>query len=223
METQSVNQRSINSPVAVLGGTFDPVHHGHLRLAIDLAEKLNLDNIRLMPGYQPVHRDRPSATAEQRLEMLKLAVANNNELTVDARELSRKGPSYTLLSLQEMRAEIGDSCPLFFILGEDAFSQFDQWHQWQQIIQYAHLLIAIRPGVHPEISAQLDSFVKQHEFKGEGFPTTAAGSLIKIDNVMLEIASSDIRQRLSENRSIRYLLPANVFNYINQQNIYQKP
>lgn len=206
--------------IAVLGGTFDPVHHGHMRLAIDLAERLDLQEIRLMPGYQPVHRDFPTATPEQRLQMLLLAVDDNDKLAVDDRELQRKGPSYTLLSLQEIRAEIGAHIPLYFILGEDAFSRFDSWHQWQEIINYTHLLIAIRPGNHPQFSPQLDSFVKERQFLGKGFPDTAAGSVLWIDNVMLEIASSDIRQRIAEKRSIRYLLPASVYRYINQHKIY---
>lgn len=220
MEIPGVKIHQTQSATAILGGTFDPVHHGHLRLAIDLAEKLNVDQVSLMPGYQPVHRNYPRASAEQRLQMLELAVANNDELTVDDRELRRKGSSYTLISLQERRAEIGDDRTLFFIVGEDAFCQFDRWHQWQKLIQYAHILVAVRPGNHPVISKELKGFFDENEYKGEGYPQTAAGTILWIDNVMLEISSSDIRQRISQSRSIRYLLPATVFNYIKQQRIY---
>ena len=121
--------KDTHTAIAVLGGTFDPIHHGHLRLAIDLAEQLNLSSLKLMPDYQPMHRDTPSATAEQRLEMLKLAICDNSILDIDSRELKRKGPSYTLLSLKEIRAEIGPTTPLYFVLGEDAFCHFDEWHQ----------------------------------------------------------------------------------------------
>jgi len=207
-------------PMAVLGGTFDPIHHGHLRLAIDMAERLNLEELRLMPGYQPVHRDSPAATTEQRLQMLELAVADIDMLTVDDRELRRKGPSYTLLSLQEIRAEIGNSKPLYFILGEDAFSQFDSWYQWRDLITYAHLLVAVRPGFHPHLSEQLKKFVADNEYKGEYFPDTAAGNIVWLNNPVLEIASSDIRQRIYENRNVRYLLPANVYEYLESHKIY---
>ena len=235
-----MNASKMQAPMAVLGGTFDPVHHGHLRLAIDLTETMKLDNIRLMPGFQPVHRDRPSATAEQRLKMLELAVADIEQLTVDDRELRRKGPSYTLLSLQELRAEIGAEKPLFFIMGEDAFSQLDSWYQWQDLIKYAHLMVAIRPGNHPKISQQLEDFVHKNEYKAELidasasnsmklmpygytgalYPETAAGKVVWMNNPILEIASSDIRKRIAEKRSIRYLLPASVYQYIKQQKIY---
>ncbi len=207
-------------PVAILGGTFDPVHHGHLRLAIDIAERLNLQEMRLMPGYQPVHRNRPMATSSQRLRMLELAVADIDILKVDNRELVRKGPSYTLLSLQEIRIETGDDKPLYFILGEDAFSQLDSWYQWQELINYAHLLVAVRPGHHPQLSEPLEKFVTENAYEGEHFPDTPAGSLVWLHNPVLEIASSDIRKRISQNRNIRYLLPANVYEYLESHKIY---
>lgn len=223
MEAPTMSREGESQAIAVLGGTFDPVHNGHLRLAIELAEKLNLHQVRLMPGYLPVHKDSPSASTEQRLQMLSLAVADSPELTVDDREIKRQGPSYTLLSLQELRKEVGEDCPIYFILGEDAFSKFDEWHQWRELIRYAHLLVAIRPGIHADISPELEQFVEANQYRGEGIPTSAAGYVIRMSNVMLEISSSDIRQRIAENRNIRYLLPANVHRYIAEQQIYQKP
>ena len=206
--------------VAVLGGTFDPIHHGHLRLAIDLAEQLNLSSLKLMPGYQPVHRDNPCATAVQRLDMLKLAIDNNSVLDVDARELKRKGPSYTLLSLKEIRAEIGPTAPLYFVLGEDAFCHFDQWHQWQQLIEYTHILVAIRPGSYPKFSSDLTDFVARVEYQGEGYPVAASGTVVFIDNAQLEISSTAIRQKITKGQSIQYLLPKNVADYIQSNKIY---
>lgn len=221
MESSVMPGQSSASAIAVLGGTFDPIHHGHLRLAIDVAEKLRVEYVRLMPGYQPVHREQPLATTEQRLQMLRLAVAKMDRLTIDERELNRKGASYLLLSLQELRAEIGENRPLFFILGEDAFCQFDQWHQWQRLLEYTHILVAVRPGNHRHLSAELQSFTDSHEYNEQGYPQTASGNIIWMDNVLLEIASSDIRKRITERRSIRYLLPERVVEYIHQQGIYR--
>ena len=219
--TKSLNSDPVNSAVAVLGGTFDPVHHGHLQLAIDVAERLNLTQVRLMPSFQPVHRSNTTATSEQRLKMLQLAVADSSKLVVDDREFRRQGASYTLLSLEEIRAEIGNETPLFFIMGEDAFSQFDSWHQWQKLVDYAHILVAIRPGKHPKISATLARFADLHGYTGESVPTSAAGNIIWMDNVVLEISSSDIRQRIAEQRNLSYLLPLKVIDYIEQQQIYR--
>jgi len=226
MESPVTTPHKRKSAIAILGGTFDPVHHGHLRLAIDLAEKLDLEQVRLMPSFQPVHRDEPTATEKQRLTMLQLAVEDIKELSVDDRELQRKGPSYTLLSLQEIRKEIGPDQPLFFILGDDAFDQFDSWYQWQEIINYAHLLIAIRPGSHPQVgeqqtSQQLEDFIQDNAYKGDGYPDTNCGSVIRMNNPILDIASSEIRKRVGENKNIRYLLPAKVYEYIEQQKIYR--
>ena len=221
VEQGPMREISQRRAIAVLGGTFDPVHHGHLRLAMELAEQLDLTQVQLMPGYQPVHRDRPSATAEQRLSMLQLAVAENGHLQVDDRELQRKGPSYSLLSLQELRTEVGEDTQLFFILGEDAFSKFDSWYRWQEIIEYANILIATRPGEHPKLSNELSHFVEKHRYQGEGYPDSVAGSVVRVDNLMLEIASSDIRQRITDGRNINYLLPSGVQNYIEQQNLYR--
>jgi nicotinate-nucleotide adenylyltransferase len=209
-----------HTAIAVLGGTFDPIHHGHLRLAIDLAEQLNLSSLKLMPGYQPMHRDIPLATAEQRLEMLKLAICDNSILDIDDRELKRKGPSYTLLSLKEIRAEAGPTTPLYFVLGEDAFCHFDQWYQWQEIIEYAHILIAVRPGSHPELSDDLTNFVNKVKYQGQGYPETACGSIVFIDNARLEISSTAIRQKITEQRSVQYLLPKNVVDYIQLNKVY---
>ena len=221
MESKSQMNETKKPAIAILGGTFDPIHLGHLRLAIDLAEKLGLEEVRLMPSFQPVHRESPTATQEQRLKMLQLAVDDIKELSIDDRELQREGPSYTLLSLQEIRKEIGPEQPLFFILGDDAFNQFDSWYQWQDIINYAHLLIAIRPGKHEQISEQLENFIENNEFKSIEYPYTACGTVIRIDNPMLDISSSEIRKRINENKNIRYLLPAKVYDYIEQQKIYR--
>jgi nicotinate-nucleotide adenylyltransferase len=209
-----------HTAMAVLGGTFDPIHHGHLRLAIDLAEQLNLSSLKLMPGYQPMHRDTPSATAEQRLQMLKLAICDNPILDIDERELKRKGPSYTLLSLKEIRTEVGPETPLYFVLGEDAFCHFDKWHQWQQLINYAHILIAVRPGSHPQFSEELADFVNKVKYQGRGYPKAACGSVVFIDNAKLELSSTEIRQKVAKGQSIHYLLPKNVVDYIQLNKIY---
>ncbi|PCJ49561.1 MAG: nicotinate-nicotinamide nucleotide adenylyltransferase [Gammaproteobacteria bacterium] len=215
-----MNSEQVKKGVAVLGGTFDPIHLGHLRLATDLIKKLNLEHLRLMPSYQPVHRDTPSATIEQRLEMLKLAVVDSPELIIDERELTRKGPSYTLDSLKELRAEIGPSTPLYFILGIDAFCLLDTWHQWQHLTDFAHLVVAVRPGKHPDLSAKLSDYVQKVEYKLEGYPTSSKGSVIFMKNALLDISSTAIRKGLKEGNSVSNLVPKQVSDYLNLHKIY---
>lgn len=220
MENQPLDTSQKKPALAILGGTFDPVHIGHLTLALDVATKLQLDEVRLMPGFQPVHREAPSATAEQRLCMLQLAVSEHQKLTIDDREIRRQGPSYSLLSLQELRDETGIDTSLYFILGEDAFAHFDSWYQWQQLIKYCHLLIALRPGKHPEISPELTAFIHANQYQGDGYPHTAAGSVVLFDNTLLDISSTVIKNHLSEEGDISAFLPEKVAHYIKQHKIY---
>ena len=212
---------SSGDTVAVLGGTFDPIHQGHLKLALDLAERLDVAKVRLMPSFQPVHRDAPSVTTSQRREMLEIAVADNKQLMIDDRELKREGPSYTLLSLQELRVEMGESTPIYFILGTDAFSHFDQWHQWRELLTYSHLIVAGRPGQHATLSQQLQDFVAKHLHSDKSLPTTTSGNILFIDNVLLDISSTDIRKRIVEKQPYQHLLPEEIAQYIEQYSLYQ--
>ena len=233
--SKQVHSSDQSTAIAVLGGTFDPIHYGHLRLANYLADKLKLKQVKLMPGYQPVHRGSPQASSEQRLAMLELAIDELPELIIDTREIHRKGPSYTIISLKELRAELGEETPIYFILGEDAFCQFDTWHQWQSILDYAHLLIAVRPTAeekhnhgkhshgkhsHGKYNSALTSLLENATYHGEGYPVSASGTIVMIDNPMLDISSSDIRIQISEHKNITDLVPANVSQYIEQHKLY---
>lgn len=210
----------LNIGVGVLGGTFDPIHLGHLQLVTELREQLSLERILLMPDFQPVHRNTPTASVTQRLQMLQIAIEEHKDVFVDDREIKRQGPSYTLFSLQELRTELGPDIPLFFILGADAFCDFDHWHEWKELIQYAHLLVASRPGDHTDVSKQLAVFIDTYEHQSEDYPTTAFGSVIFMTNKLLNISSSDIRQRLADKKDVHYLVPPGVSSYIEQHKIY---
>ena len=131
--------------IGILGGTFDPIHHGHLRLAVEMREGLGLEELRLIPALQPPHREAPIAGAEDRLAMLEAAVARANALHIDTRELVREGPSYTVDTLLSLRAEL-PAQPLCLIIGMDAFCYLDTWHRWQDVLELAHIGIARRPG-----------------------------------------------------------------------------
>ena len=134
------------APIGIIGGTFDPVHYGHLRLAEELGETLKLGEVRLVPSGTPPHRSAPQVAAEHRLAMVRLAAAGNPGFRVDEREMRRAGPGDTFDTLTELRSEAGVSRPLVLLLGADAFLEFATWHRWHEIFKLAHIAVAHRPG-----------------------------------------------------------------------------
>ncbi len=131
--------------IGLFGGTFDPIHYGHLRPLWEVKEALKFDQLRLIPSFIPPHRGKPGASAKQRLEMLRLAVADVPDYEVDERELQRGGPSYTVETLQSLRNELGDQ-PLCWVMGLDAFLGLASWYQWRRITELAHIVVTQRPG-----------------------------------------------------------------------------
>ena len=135
----------MTGPLGLFGGTFDPIHFGHLRLATELAEAFHLEQVLFIPAGLPYHRGRDAhATSEQRLTMVKLATQRDARFGVDERELKREGPTYTYDTLAEIRAERGPGLPIVFLLGSDAFGQVNTWHRWQELFELAHFAVAIR-------------------------------------------------------------------------------
>src|SRR5690625_6949214 len=132
--------------IGVFGGTFDPIHCCHLRLALEVKQALALDQRRLMPCHRPGHRDAPEVSDAQRVEMLKLALSTSDQFQLDNREFERLGPSYSVDTLTEMRAELGPEASLAWILGSDAFAGRDRWHRWQELLDRGHLIQVMRPS-----------------------------------------------------------------------------
>ena len=133
------------APIGVFGGTFNPVHYGHLRSALELAERLELEHVRLMPSAEPPHRAAPRCSAEHRAAMVELAVAGEPRLLCDTRELRRPGPSYTVDSLIELREEFGSGRSLCMVLGCDALLGIDRWQRWQELLSLAHIVVIAQP------------------------------------------------------------------------------
>jgi nicotinate-nucleotide adenylyltransferase len=209
--------------IGILGGSFDPVHHGHLRLAIEVLESLGMDSVRLVPLNRPNASKIPVAGGEQRLAMLRAAVAGEPRLLPDDRELRRGGISYTVETLQSLREELPDQ-PLCLILGMDAFAHIGSWYQWPRLLTLSHIVIASRPGAEavdasslaPEIrDARTDNpdMLRQH----------IAGSIFDQPIRPLDISSTLIRDSLRNGRSVRYLLPLAVIDFINEHHLYTEP
>ena len=209
-------------PLGLLGGTFDPIHYGHLRLAEEMGEALGLAQVRLVPAGLPPHRSAPATAASQRLQMVRLAVAGNPRLVVDDREIRKTGPSYTTETLAEIRAEVGPDAPLWLFMGADAFLGLATWHDWQRLFEFAHIAIAHRPGYRLiQSDALTDSLRSEVEHRlVDTPPATPAGSLWRFTITPLDISATAVRERLRRGQSIRYLVPEAVRTYIEEQKLY---
>lgn len=206
--------------IGILGGTFDPIHLGHLRLALELRDALDLAHVRIIPCHQPVHRKQPVASPEQRLAMVQSAVANEPELIADDREIRRKGPSYMIDTLLDLRAEMPKT-PLCLLLGIDAFLGFPSWHRWKEILDHAHLIIAHRPQYQLPNTGMTADLMKERLHSDFAYiHDHLAGGILLRPITALEISASDIRKQIANGRNPRYLLPDGVYDYIKQHGTY---
>ena len=210
------------TPLAILGGTFDPIHYGHLRLALECHERLALNRVHLIPLHTPPHRHIPVAEPAHRLEMLRLAVANHAALIADDREIQRGGVSYTVDTLRSFREQI-NSQPLCTIMGLDAFTTLDSWHDWQLILEYSHIIVVNRPGSPVNVKSEeiAHLFEKKSVTDASVLHQQPAGAILKIDIPMLDISATRIRQLVNKNKDTHFLLPEPVINYIEQHNLYK--
>lgn len=205
----------------IYGGTFDPIHNGHLRVAIELRERLGVDRIDLVPCHIPPHRGDPGGSSEHRLELLKRAVAGEAGLAVDDRELVRGGSSYTADTLRHLREELGPDEPLVMVLGTDSFAGFDRWQEWSAIPELAHIVLVTRPqaGLAADsVPAQLLAERRVTEVAMLG--TAPAGFIVEVEPPLLDISATGIRERLAAGRSIRYLVPDAVLARIDELGLY---
>jgi nicotinate-nucleotide adenylyltransferase len=204
----------------LLGGTFDPVHFGHLRAAVEAAEKLGLDDLRLLPAGLPPHRVHPVASAVQRLDMLRLAIAHCPGLQVDDREVRRPGPSFMVDTLETFRGETGDS-PLLLLVGQDAANELDTWHRWRDLFDLAHLVVMRRPDAHFNCRAELSAQIERRRVDGpERLRDAAGGYVLSLEITQLDISSTFIRELFAAGRSPRFLMPDEVIDYVRQQRLY---
>ncbi len=212
----------LEAPVGVLGGTFDPVHHGHLRLAVELREKLMLREIRLIPNGYPPHRDTPSADTARRIEWIRSSIVDEPGLVLDEREYRRNGKSFTVDTLASLRAEMPNT-PLCLVLGMDTFSGLTTWHQWTRLIELAHLVVAPRPGIQAPSTGPLGELVRE---RGTGdyrdLHARTHGLFYQCDTTPLAISATEIRRLLNQGKSVRYLLPDQVWREIQGAGIYRK-
>jgi nicotinate-nucleotide adenylyltransferase len=219
---------AINAPIGILGGTFDPVHFGHLRLAQEFGETLRLSEVRFIPSGIPPHRAAPQATPAQRVAMVRLAIVNNPLFMLDDREIARDGPGYTIDTLTELRRELGATRPLCVLLGADAFLDLVTWHRWHELFNLAHIVVAHRPGFPvTDWSARMPQPLAR-EFEARRMPQplavhlSPAGGIVMQPIAALDVSASLIRAALGGGVNPRYLLPDSVLDYIRSNNLYSR-
>lgn len=209
--------------IGVYGGTFDPVHYGHLRPALEILEDFALSQIRFIPCGQPPHRTPPHATPAQRLLMLQRAIEGVEGFVTDAREIERSGPSYMIDTLRSLQADLPGE-PLCLILGMDAFAAFHTWHDWQGILGLCNLLVMHRPEFEPVQvikSPALKQLLAENQVQTQSaFSEHFPGKLIFHPVTQLDISSSRIRELVKQQGQLRFLLPDSVIDVIEQQGIY---
>lgn len=209
--------------IGILGGAFDPIHNGHLRLALEAKEELSLDHVRLIPVNFPPHRSKPVTSAVHRRTMIELAIIDEEDLCVDTRELNSDEISYSINTLKSLRHEFTDDA-LCLILGRDAFNKIDSWKDWEELLDYAHIIVANRPGEPDKAESQiLEQWVKQHQSsQTDSLEENQSGTIYFIEIPMLDISSSMIRQKYAEHETIDQLLPASTLTYIKDNHLYQE-
>ncbi len=211
--------------IGLLGGTFNPIHFGHLRMAEELAEALKLNQVRFIPSANPPHKETPAINAQQRAAMVQLAIHENPTFVLDSRELSRDGASYTIDTLTSLRDELGAQVSMTLFMGSDAFTQFDTWHRWQEIIEYCHIALVQRPQLRGEqnrLSKTLETFLHHHYSENsDDLQGTASGIITMRKITALDISSTAIRHALEHGHSVRYLMPESVIDYIERHQLYR--
>ncbi len=205
--------------IGILGGTFDPIHFGHLRPALEIFEQLSLNELRFIPSANPPHRWQPQASAEHRLEMVKCAVNGVDGFVVDDREYHRDGASYTVDTLASIREEVGKQESLCMLIGMDAFEHFTQWHDWQGILKLAHVVISSRPGTtQVEVEGWMEGRITESI---NDLQKTTAGKLYFADVSQYDLSATFLRKQILAGKSSQFATPVKVSEYIKQEKLYK--
>jgi nicotinate-nucleotide adenylyltransferase len=210
-------------PVGLFGGMFDPIHFGHLRTAHELHELLGLERLVFLPAGDPPHRAAPLADADTRLAMVRAAVAEDPRFSVDDRELRRPGPSYTILTLEEMRAERGAQ-PIVLVMGMDAYAGIERWHRAGELADFAHLAIARRPNAPLPKDGFAAGLLRERRCEDPArLAASPAGLVFVSENTQLDLSSSAVRAVIAAGRDPRYLMPEAARRIILATGSYARP
>ncbi|GHG73474.1 putative nicotinate-nucleotide adenylyltransferase [Alishewanella longhuensis] len=207
-----------NTLIGIFGGTFDPIHKGHLACARYVLEHCQLNSVRLMPCHLPPHRATPGVSSAERAKMVQLAIAGEPKMQLESLELNRQAPSYTVDSLLTLKQQHPRQ-PLAFIIGMDSLQYFKKWHRWQDILQLAHLIVCRRPGYSAE-QGDAPALLKEYSGNLQQLTTQEAGVILLLNNPDFAESATFVRQQLPLNTEIQAMLTPAVMQYIRQQRLY---
>jgi len=212
---------STHSPLGIFGGTFDPIHYGHLRTAFEMLQSLRFGEVSFMPCGDPPHRESPHANSELRLAMVRAATEDQDGFSVDDRELLRDGPSYSVDTLFVLRREFPHRS-IALIIGMDAFLNLPDWHEWRELLHLAHIVVAHRPGWRaPDMGALGDLLAERGTHRIDDLHSASAGHIYVHDVTQLEISSTEIRELVAVGRDPRFLMPDAVQKIIDESGCYK--
>jgi nicotinate-nucleotide adenylyltransferase len=209
--------------IGILGGTFNPIHNGHLHLAERLQQTLGFNTIRFIPAAIPALKDTPNVSAEKRADMVRLAIADYPTFQIDTRELEREGPSYTIDSLISLRKELGNKVSICWLIGSDAFAKLNTWHRWSELLDHCHFVVVKRPHTE-EINwnAEVKSLVETNQTNDTNtLKNSASGKVLIQEIAALDISSTQIRQHMASKTNVSDEMPSSVIKYIQQHQLYQ--
>jgi nicotinate-nucleotide adenylyltransferase len=209
--------------IGILGGTFNPIHFGHLRMAQELADALNFSEVRFIPSANPPHKTAPEVSAEHRAEMVRLAINDNPLFKLDARELERTGASYTIDTLISLQEELGKNTGLCLMMGSDAFLKINMWARWQELLDYCHIILVQRPNLpgQPKLPEELTALLHDRYTENVDDLTSKTTGYIHMQAITpLEISATKIRENFKLGQTPRYLMPEKVIEYIGSHRLY---
>jgi len=210
--------------IGILGGTFNPIHFGHLRMAQELTDAFKFDEIKFIPSANPPHKDTISVSAEHRAAMVKVAIEGNPLFSLDECELKREGASYTIDTLINLRQSLDGETAICLIMGSDAFVKLNTWHHWQKLLDYAHIVLVQRPSAVPQekLPSELETILHDHYTEQHADLGKEIAGFITMQSISAqEISATQIRNLIKHGQSVRYLLPNGVIEYIQQHQLYQ--
>jgi nicotinate-nucleotide adenylyltransferase len=207
-------------PIGLMGGTFDPPHYAHLRLAEEAREALGLSTVRWIPSGRPGHRGAPATSAAHRLAMVKLAIGGHPGFTLDEAEAHAAAPTFTIDTFRRLRIELGDAVPLVMIIGMDSLLTLPTWRESERLLDLAHFAVGARPGYD---AAAIPAHLAARMRGPEALAAAPGGTIVRFDTTLLAISASSIRATIARGGSVRYLLPREVLDYIGSRGLYGAP